>query len=103
MSARRPRGRSGSRSRWVIHGYPLWHYFVGGSHSLAGYLTPLAGVLVGPWLAAILFSCFVVYEVLEWLHFWWIDRRPDKVYVDVLEYSIPLFASSAALTILSLA
>jgi hypothetical protein len=80
-----------------IHGYPLWHYFIAGSHSLAGYLTPLVGVFIGPWLAVLLWVSFWGYEVLEWLYFWWIDKRPDKVHSDVLEYSIPLFTTSIVL------
>jgi len=46
-----------------------------------------------------LFAGFYLYEILEWLHFWWIDKHPDKVYSDVLEYNIPMFVMSIALLV----
>ena len=70
-----------------------------GPHQAAGYVTPLAGCLVSWPLACLLFASFYLYETLEWLHFWWVDRRPDKVYRDCLEYNVPLFIASALLVL----
>jgi hypothetical protein len=50
-------------------------------------------------IAWMLLVMFTLYEVFEWLHFWWIDKRPDKIYVDLLEYAVSLNVGVAISTL----
>jgi hypothetical protein len=80
------------------HGRPWWHYFrPWNPHCFTGYLVPLLVKFVSPALGAMVWGSFLFYELVEWLYFWWIDKAPDKIYVDTLEMTAPLVLSSSAL------
>jgi len=61
------------------------------AHVAAGVVAGLALFYVYP-VAIFLWLSFVLYEIVEawfWIH---TMRRPDKVFKDILEFTIPLFA-----------
>jgi len=61
------------------------------AHVAAGVITGLALFYVYP-VAIVLWLSFILYEIVEawfWIH---TMRRPDKVFKDILEFTMPLFA-----------
>jgi hypothetical protein len=67
-------------------------------HCATAYLTVASWWFLGS-IAWMLLVMFTLYEVFEWLYFWWIDERPDKIYVDLLEYAVSLNVGVAISTL----
>ena len=69
----------------------LYNIVTGVGHFVGGVLTALAACLLNPALAAVMFACFIIYELDEDWHI------KDKAYRDIKVYAVGLFGAVAAL------
>ncbi len=69
----------------------LYDIVTGVGHFVGGVLTALAAYFLSPALAAIMFACFIIYEIDEDWHI------KDKAYRDIRVYAVGLFGAVAFL------